>query len=111
MSVSVIQRTEGHGGAVHAVSETSRLGSVVEHVPEMASTPAAQHFGTCLYQAAVLAFEHRVVHGPPEARPPGATVELGIRGVEAQRAARTVEFAVPVFVVERASVRSFGAGV
>src|ERR1700761_882075 len=82
------ERLEGHRDAIHAIAQTGRRWSIVEHVAEVASASAAQNFGANHAQAGIWAFEHRVVDGLPEARPSGATVELGFRGVEVQRAAR-----------------------
>jgi hypothetical protein len=84
------ERLEGHRDAIHAVPQTGRRWSIVEHVAEVASASAAQNFGANHAQAGIWAFEHRVVDGLPEARPSGAAVELGVRGVEVQRAARAV---------------------
>src|SRR5271167_1084628 len=69
---------EGHGDAVHAVSQAGGRRAVIEHVTEVAAAPAAQNFGASHAQAGVRSFYDAVVQRFPETWPTGATVELGI---------------------------------
>src|SRR6476659_2841551 len=103
-------RPEDHGNAVHAVAKARGLWPVVEHVAEVPAAASAEHLGARHEQTVVGSLDHRIVERLPEARPPGAAVELGVGGEQVERTPGTAEDAAPVFIVEWTAVRRLGAG-
>ena len=91
--------------AVHAIALTGRLRPVLEHMAEMPAAAAAMHFGSRHEQAAIGFGLDRIVERRPEARPPGAAVELGIRSEQRLPATGTVVDPGFVLLVERARCR------
>src|SRR4029077_13814890 len=69
-----------------AVAKASRLGPVVEHVAQVSLARGAAHLGARHEEAPVGVLVHGgALDGLPEARPPGAGVELRLR-LEERRA-------------------------
>src|SRR5712692_6627346 len=95
-------------GPVHAVAEARRLRAVVEDVAEVTTAAPAVHLGANHAEAPVPGGADTVIDRRPEAGPPRAAVELGFRREERQVAARAVEGAATVFLVERARAGVLG---
>src|SRR6185503_9276387 len=106
----------GYGGrrefqrhAIHAVAQAGRLGTVVEHVAEMAEAAPAVHFGARHEKHAVGLGLDRLRQRLVEARPAGAALEFGVGGEQRQVAAGAGENAFAFFAIERARARALGA--
>src|SRR5689334_13206843 len=93
--------SEGQSRAVHAVAQARRLRSVGEDVAEMDAAAGAEDFGPAQDETVVRTFDHGMRQGPEEARPAGAAVELGGRGIKRQGAAGAGEGAAAMLMVER----------
>ena len=103
------RRVEGEREAVHAVAQAGRLRAVVEHVAEMAAAAAAVHFGADHPERCVGVRGDRVVERfPSSASPYGCRTWWPTRTARGAAGAR--ERALPVLVVQRAGVRTLGAG-
>jgi len=63
---------------IHAVSLAGRLRTVVEHMPEVTTAPAAMDFGSRHEEATIGFGPDRSIKRRPEAWPTGSTVEFGI---------------------------------
>ena len=64
--------------AIHAITEASRLGSILENMPEVASAAVTMNLGADQEkEAAVLRRFGCSLDRCPEARPTGLTLELG----------------------------------
>src|SRR5262245_59001062 len=68
---------EAKGRRVDAVAKAGRLGPVVEHMAQRSLARRAAHLGARHEEAPVGVLVHGgVLDGLPEARPPGAGIEL-----------------------------------
>src|SRR6185436_18002866 len=102
-------RFEDQRDAVDAVAQAGRRWAVIEDVAQMTSA-AMTVDGRAYAEAGIFHFSHRVVQRRPEARPTGATVELGGRGEEREIAARAGEIPASFLVKQGTGERRLGRG-
>src|SRR5262249_24321793 len=102
-------RLEVQRDAIDAITQMCRRRPVLEHVTEMAATAAAVHFRAHHTEAAIGRSLDRARHRIVEARPAGATLELGLGDEQRLPAAGAGEGAGTLFVVERAAAGRFSA--
>ena len=88
--------------AIDTVTQSGRQRPIVEDVPQVATTPAALHFGARHKITAVGCRPDGVLERREEARPPGATFELVIGHEERLLASRAPERPRPMFREQRA---------
>src|SRR5690606_33934982 len=101
---------EAQRRGIHAVTQSGRLGAVVEHVAQVRIATCTCDLGADHAEAEVAALAH-VFGGDwlPEAGPAGARFELGGRIVQRRVAAQAAEHALAVFLKQGASKGAFGA--
>src|SRR6185312_12979084 len=100
---------EGQRYPIHAISETGRGRTVVEHVPEMAAATAAMNLCPVHTHGRIVAGFDRVRQGLVKARPARAAFELGLGVEKRQRATSATEGSRPMFVEKRRGAGIFGA--
>src|ERR1700733_11119954 len=103
------RRVKHHSKAIHAVTKTGRLRSVIEDVAEMTAATAAVNFGAQHAEGTVFVLADRVLQRLIEARPAGAAFEFGLRGEQRQVAAGAGENALAMLLQQRARIRPLGA--
>src|SRR6516164_7048373 len=86
-----------------------RRRAVLEYMAEMAAAAAAMHLGAYHAVAGIGGGVDRARLRIIEARPPGATLELLLRGEQRLAAAGAGERAGALLVIERAAARRLGA--
>src|SRR5579859_2988379 len=94
---------------IHAVAQSGRLRTIVEHVSEVAAAATAMHFDALHPEGAVLARADRIRKRLIEARPSGAALELGFGGKQRQVTSGAGERTLAVLPEQRAGPRPLGA--
>src|SRR6266851_8436943 len=95
--------------AVHAIAQTGRLRTIIEHVTEMTATTAAVHFVAQHAEGAVRRRADGVFERLVKARPSRAAFELRLGREQRQVAAGTGEDALAMFLQKRARAGALGA--
>src|SRR5215467_3436286 len=99
---------ECHCDAVHAVSQSGRLRSVVEQMPEMAAAAAAMHGRADHAVGMILGSPDCAIQRCPETWPTSAAVEFRLRRKGVLLAAGAGEIALALLVQQRTGKRIFG---
>jgi hypothetical protein len=102
-------RHELQRNTIHAITEASRLGPIVENVSEVASAAVTMNLGADQEkEAAVLRCFDCPLDRSPEAWPTRFAIELGAGGEQRQVAPSTYIGARSVFLIERACPGTLG---
>src|ERR1700733_9533716 len=102
---------EFHRRRIHAVAQAGRLRAVVEHMTQMGVAALAGN-GRTIHSEGAVAYLRDIDRRDrlPEAGPPGAGIELGVRIVERRVAANAAEQAIGFQIPGRARERCLGIG-
>ena len=104
---SLSGRREDHRHTIHAIAQSCGLRSIVEDMTQVPTTPPAMHLGSHHAQGGVRILADRIVQRGPEARPAGATLELGSGREHGQGTARAGKGAFAVFRIQWTGVGAF----
>jgi hypothetical protein len=89
---------ECESNAIDAIAQACRLGTVIEHMTEMAATPAAVNCGSNHAEARIVGRSNSALKRRPEARPAGTAIVLCDRGEQVAVAARASEVATTLLL-------------